>query len=225
MQLEILVEDSSGKRMLDHLVPMLIGKKKQPHRYRIINIQDLKYRMMAKMPRIRAKTIPWDELLFETLRVQLKNYGRASSPKCPTAIVVVVDLDYHDYDDFKTTLENLLKDCDPAPNAVFLLAIEEGEAWLLGDIQAVKKAYPFASDYVLSEYTPDSICGTWEWLADAVYRGGSERLTEIGYPEIGRVKFEWAERITPYIDEKRNNSPSFHSFCNGLRKLAKATPE
>ncbi len=219
MQLEILVEDASGKRMLEHLVPRILENREEPRRYRIINIQELKHRMMAKMPRDRARTIPWDELLFETLRAQLRNYANAFSRSKPKVIVVVVDIDYHDYEIFLSQLESLLDDCEPKPQAVFALAVEEGEAWLLGDRTAVKIAYPFAKDAVLEQYVQDSICGTWEFLADAVYRGGSDRLSAIGYPEIGRVKFEWAERISPHVDAARNQSPSFQRFCEKLNQI------
>ncbi|MGL6195776.1 MAG: hypothetical protein ACRC2T_13250, partial [Thermoguttaceae bacterium] len=64
-----------------------------------------------------------------------------------------------------------------------------------------------------------SICGTWEQLADAVYRGGSEKLAIVGYPEIGRVKFEWADRISPYVDVTQNESPSFQNFRFGLKNV------
>lgn len=220
MQLEILVEDASGKRMLEHLVPKIIGPKRDPHRYRIINIQDLKNRMMSKMPRHRAKSISWDDLLFETLKVQLRNYGNVFSPNKPLLVIVVVDVDYHDPEEFRTTLLGLLEDCDPVPRALFFLAVEEGEAWLLGDPQAIKSAYPFAADSILRDYEPDSICGTWEVLADAVYRGGSEKLSQIGYPEIGRMKFEWADRISPYVRIEENRSPSFQTFREGLKAAA-----
>ena len=48
------------------------------------------------------------------------------------------------------------------------MAIEEGEAWLLGDIPAIQSVYPNAKNAVLNGYENDSICGTWEKLADAV---------------------------------------------------------
>lgn len=222
MQLEILVEDASGKIMLEALVPRIIGPKGNPHKYRILNIQELKYRTMAKMPRRLARTLPWDEILFETLKKQLKGYGH-SLPPDKGAVVIVVDCDWHDPVEFRENMERLGENLDPKPRFLVRLAVEEGEAWLLGDPEAVIEAYPFAKRYVLEQYEQDSECGTWEWLADAIYKGGSDRLTEVGYPEIGRVKCTWAKQITPFVDVESNRSPSFQDFRQGLVSLL--TPE
>ena len=45
-----------------------------------------------------------------------------------------------------------------------------------GRPRRVKSAYPNAKDAVLNSYVQDSICGTWEVLADAVHPGGSQLL-------------------------------------------------
>ena len=76
---------------------------------------------------------------------------------------------------FLEEMNEVLDSCDPKPQACFCLAIEEGEAWFLGDIPAIKQAYPKAKDTVLNRYVNDSICGTWELLADAVFPGGMRR--------------------------------------------------
>lgn len=68
------------------------------------------------------------------------------------------------------------------------------EAWLLGDIPAVKKAFPRAKDGLLHAYINDSICGTWEHLADTVFKGGRQALIKEGWQSIGREKSIWAEK-------------------------------
>ena len=103
---------------------------------------------------------------------------------------------------------------------MFRIAIEESEAWLLGDRDAVKAAYPNAKDSVLDGYVQDSICDTWEVLADAVHSGGSAALKRIGYPEEGRRKSNWAQDIAPHIDVDGNRSTSFQVFHSGLKNLA-----
>ena len=216
---EILVEDASGKILLEHLVPKILGPKGQPHGYRIINIQELKHRVMARMPRHLARTLPWDTILFQTLTIQLKAYGK-SLPRKNGAVIVLVDLDYHDHDGFLGQLRDLFAACDPRPRGDACLAVEEGEAWILGDAAAVRRAYPLVKEYVLTGYEQDSICGTWEWLADAIFHGGSERLTEIGYPQIGREKCHWADNIGQYMDVDVNRSPSFIAFRDLLRSVA-----
>ena len=219
MHFEILVEDASGKLMLEQIVPKILGPKGKPHKYRIINIQELKHRvMMQRSPRDRKKLLPWDTILLQTLTSQLAAYGRSFYKK-NSVVIVIVDLDYHQRETFQQTLERCFVGHRPSPDGAVCLAVEEGEAWLLGDLSAVRHAYPLAKEYVLSSYEQDSICGTWEFLADAIFRGGSERLTELGYPHIGREKCKWAESIGQYVDVDRNRSPSFINFRDVLRRL------
>ena len=134
----------------------------------------------------------------------------------------VVDADDKDCMAFKQELIGVLNACNPRPQTLFRIAIEEGEAWLLGDRAAVKSAYPNAKDAVLNSYVQDSICGTWELLADAVYSGGSKLLKKMGYPAAGVAKWDWAGKIAPHLDIDSNGSKSFQVFRDGVRKLAEA---
>ena len=90
----------------------------------------------------------------------------------------------------------------------------------MGDRNAVKAAYPRAKKHVLDAYMQDSICGTWEKLADAVYPGGSQALKRLGWPHTGRAKCEWAKKIAPRLDVETNRSISFQVFRDGIRNLA-----
>jgi len=110
--------------------------------------------------------------------------------------------------------------CNPKPETRFCFAIEEGEAWFLGDLYAVKRVYPKAKDAVLDSYINDSICGTWEKLADAVYPGGSSTLSKNGWQVIGAEKSKWAEAITPHMNVANNKSPSFCYFIRKIQELA-----
>ena len=133
---------------------------------------------------------------------------------------MVVDLDNRDCMEFKRELLEVLAGCVPRPKTLFRIAIEESEAWLLGDSAAVREAYPGAKNPVLNGYEQDSICGTWELLADAVRPGGSKRLKRAGWREAGKAKCEWAARIAPHMDPDRNRSKSFQAFRDGIRSLA-----
>ncbi|MFP5212692.1 MAG: hypothetical protein ACLGPL_04865, partial [Acidobacteriota bacterium] len=73
---------------------------------------------------------------------------------------------------------------------------------------------------VLNAYANDSICGTWEVLADAVYLGGSQKLTKMGWTRVGEEKSVWAKKIPPHMDVDSNKSPSFCYFRRKLRELA-----
>ena len=73
---------------------------------------------------------------------------------------------------------------------------------------------------ILDGYVNDSICGTWERLADAVYAGGAIALSKKGWQAVGAEKSRWAENISPVMDVDSNKSPSFQYFRNALRELA-----
>ena len=90
---------------------------------------------------------------------------------------------------------------------------------MLGDLPAIKAAYPNAKDDVLRSYKNDSICGTWEKLADAIYSGGAKSLVQKGWQTIGLEKSRWGEEIPPRMDVEHNLSPSFCAFRDAIRSL------
>ena len=98
----------------------------------------------------------------------LKGYGKAFagySADYPAAVVLVCDLDDRCLKSFRQELFAVLNACSPKPETRFCIAIEEGEAWLLGDVPTIETAYPNAKLDILKRYKNDSICGTWEsWL-------------------------------------------------------------
>ena len=211
MHLEILVEDQSGKIGLEEYLEKFLGGTENSYRLHA-------YKGIGRIPpNLRASDDPRKRLILNKVPALLAGYGRSLTPE--SAVVVVVDLDSRDRTDFEAELQAVLDRCNPRPRCLISLAIEETEAWLLGDRQAVEMAYPHALKSVLDKYVQDSQCGTWELLADAVYPGGAKRLKDVGYPEAGRVKCEWAERIAPLVDCDRNRSPSFQDLRSGVADL------
>ena len=99
------------------------------------------------------------------------------------------------------------------------MAIEEIEAWYLGDRSALTTAYPQAKLKALDSYVQDSVCGTWEVLANAIHPGGAVAVKRAGWPLPGQLKHEWAERIGPLMDIENNASPSFRKLRDSLRRL------
>ncbi len=138
----------------------------------------------------------------------------------PAAIIIVLDNDDRDTERFREQLENVAFQNMITMDHVFCIAVEEMEAWLLGDEKAVLSAYPRAKNSVLHSYKQDSICGTWEKLADAVYPGGHTKLTRecSSYMKIGVQKCEWARNIGKYMDLDNNQSPSFNFFLGEIRR-------
>ena len=214
MHFELLVEDQSGRIALEAILTKLLGPNYSDHSWRMHS-----YKGLGHIPKNLGRVTDLSKrLLLYQLPSLLRAYGR-SLPES-SSVIVVVDLDDRDCVAFKQDLLNVLKACDPQPNTQFRIAIEESEAWLLGDRNAVKAAYPRARDAVLKAYVQDSICGTWEVLADAVYSGGATRLKRSGYQETGKAKCEWAKKIAHHIDVDKNLSKSFQVFRDGVRNLA-----
>lgn len=215
MHFDVLVEDQSGKKALDILIPKIIGDHYtfEVHAYKGIG---------RIPPGMRNPANARHRILLQNLPKLLRGYGKtfAGYPEdYPAAVFVVCDLDDKCLRAFRKELMDLLNHCDPAPVTRFCFAIEEGEAWLLGDLDALQRAYPAAKKQVIDAYAQDSICGTWELLANAVYPGGAEELKRKGWHATGEEKSIWAERIAPHMEVERNVSPSFGYFVSKLREL------
>ena len=212
MHFEFLVEDASGKILLESIVNTILGA---PHTYRIIS-----YKGIGSIPKgMTGKIDVQKRIILDRLPKLLRGYGR-SLQHIDAVVVVVVDLDKRDCKKFKQDLLDVLATCNPAPTALFRIAIEEMEAWLLGDKNAILASYPRAKQQVLNGYVQDSICGTWELLADAIHKGGANALKKEGWPAPGQAKCGWAKEIGPRLDVEANLSKSFQVFRDGVRSLA-----
>ncbi|MCD4654597.1 DUF4276 family protein [bacterium] len=215
MHFEILVEDASGKIALESIIPKILGPIGHDHTYRIIS-----YKGVGRIPHnLKGTTDPMKQILLDRLPKLLKGLGK-SLQHVNAAVIVVVDLDKKNCLSFKQELLDVLNECNPRPTTLFRIAIEEMEAWLLGDRNAVKAAYSSAKSSVLNAYRQDSICDTWEKLADAIHPGGSSDVTRKGWPYKGQVKCQWVKSIAPNMDVDANNSESFRVFRDGIRRLA-----
>lgn len=212
MHLEFLIEDRSGERLLQALLPKLLGAQGTPHSWRVHA-----YKGVGRVPKGLEKAgDPSKRILLDQLPRLLRGYGK--SPGID-AVVIILDSDRRDCRTFLAELKGVAVDCHPAPNILFRLSIEEMEAWYFGDRKALLLAYPRAKRDVLDRYHQDSICGTWEILADAIYPGGVAAINKEGWPLPGQVKSEWAEKIGPLLDPERNVSPSFVRLRDGVRRL------
>ncbi len=215
MHFEFLVEDQSGGKMLENLVPKIIGSE---YSFRIHS-----YKGVGRIPKnMRDPKNASNRILLENLPKLLKGHGRTFAgygPEYPAVVVLVCDLDDKSLSAFRTQLYDILNLCNPMPETRFCIAIEEGEAWFLGDVSAIKQAYPSAKDAILYTYENDSICGTWELLADAIFEGGAQALSANGWHAVGREKSTWAQNITPHMNLEENASPSFCYFRDEIRKI------
>jgi hypothetical protein len=212
MHIEVLVEDSSGAKLIELLLPKIIGPQGAPHSWRV-----KPYKGIGRIPTgLTSKADPAKRILLDQLPRLLGGYGKTP---WVDAVVVICDSDSRNCVEFLLELNAVLGQCDPAPNTLFRLAIEEMEAWFLGDRKALFNAYPRAKKDVLSRYAQDSVCGTWELLAEAMHPGGLKEIKKSGYRLSGQLKHAWAEKIGPAMNVEDNQSPSFGKFRDGLRRV------
>lgn len=219
MHFEVLVEDASGKIALEAILPKILGRNGEAHSFRIIA-----YKGVGQLPKgLRDASEARHRILLARLPRLLRGYGNSLQAMAETAaVVVVVDLDQRDCMQFKNELLALVAGCHPAPQVLFRIAIEELEAWFMGDQAAVVKAYPRARKAALENYVQDSVCGTWESLAEAIHEGGAKKLKKQGWPAPGKAKCDWAREIAPRMNVERNLSKSFQVFRDGMRRLVDA---
>ncbi|WP_315550140.1 hypothetical protein [Lautropia mirabilis] len=212
MHIEVLVEDASGKTFLDIMIPRLLGELGDPHTWRVIA-----YKGVGHVPKgLKPGSDAAHRVLLDRLPALLRGYDKTPGID---AVVVVLDVDRRDCVSFLAELRDLAARCQLKSMPLYRLAIEELEAWYLGDRLALLEAWPKAKLDVLHRYEQDSACGTWELLADAVHPGGIAAVKQAGWSLQGQLKSEWAARIAPLMDPDRNVSPSFGKLRDGLRRL------
>jgi hypothetical protein len=221
MHFDILVEDQSGKILLENIVPKIIGNG---HTF------DIKaYKEIGKIPKgLKPGSDPNKRILLDQIPRILKGYGKTYSkyPKTyQAAVIVVCDLDDKCLKVFRGELFSIIEKISIKPETRFCFAIEESEAWLLGDLDAIYSAYSRANKQILKSYKNDSICGTWELLADAISPNGADALKKKGWYSVGKEKSLWAQRITPFMEIQKNKSPSFQYFCRKMFELLEAFSE
>ena len=144
--------------------------------------------------------------LLDQLPAKLKGYSHLSPDYC---VVVLVDSDSTDCKTLKNALVDLYGKLDKKPPKVlFRIAVEETESWFLADRDAIISAYPNAKLQLISNFSPDSVVGSWEKLAIAIGRKPDDC--------DGADKVEWATKISPHIDLKNPKSPSLNAFLTGI---------
>ncbi len=203
MRLHILVEGPSEVALLSRWFPRLLPQ----HALTIIQ-----HRGKGRLPgQPEAKPRPRREGLLDQLPAKLRAYGRALDPTTDR-VLVLVDVDDESCLDLKRRLLAILDTCNPKPVVLFRIAIEETEAFYLGDPSAIRRAFPQAKLRKIENYIQDSICGTWELFQEVI---GTSIEDKPG----------WAEKMglhlgTEWKGRDANKSSSFRQFCRGILQLA-----
>ena len=202
MQVEFLLEEESAEDALRQLLPRLLP----PH----------------YIPRFRSLG-GWQALL-DNLPTLLRGYRKRMAQPGQQALRIVVLLDADGVAERRlTALEDAAKAAElttfrQVPEGsdfqVFnALAIQELEAWFLGDRDAIMVAYAKVKPHHFKgidrepEFHPKPNDVLWRILKAA------------GLYTAGKRKREWAETIAPHLDPARNTSASFRYFCQGLAQL------
>jgi hypothetical protein len=185
--LHIFVEELSAKRVLDIIVPQIIP----------VNVTFQVYPHQGKQDLEKAlnKTVP-------------------SISRIPGArILIMRDQDSGDCRKVKQNLTETLQGKSEAPTLIRIIC-RELEAWYLGDLYAVNKAYPRVKP---NHYVSKSDFRN----VDLIQNAHGFLLTII--PEYsGRTslpKIEVAENVAPFLNIHQNTSRSFKCFVSGIDKL------
>jgi hypothetical protein len=216
MKIEVLSEDRSSAIMIENLIRRII-KISAPD----CPIHVRPHRGRGDFPlNLSMRPEPNTASLLDLLPAKLRAYDKIYAGT-DLILIVLMDADYHSPELLSDQLKTLCKAYATGVQTVIGLCVEETEAWLLGDAEAVMQAYPDADPTLLSEYIQDSICGTWEVLCRAILKDQAERVIRVGYPAIGQYKNEWASRISDYMNPDLNQSPSFRKFRAALLAAAR----
>jgi len=196
-KLEIIVEEESMQAALESLMPKILEGRAQWKSIKMRNKMDL----IKKLPdRLRA-------------------YKRRINDGENLKIVVLLDQDKDDCVTLKNKLEQIAQEAGLSTKSyhpgqddfqvVNRIVVEELEAWFMGDVEALKKAFSSLNRAKFPSHfnNPDQ-GGTWERLYRFLKKQGIYRSS---YPKV-----KAARKIAPHIDPHRNRSRSFHAFCRGV---------
>lgn len=202
MHIEIHVEEPSAEEALKHIVPKIVRGRAT---FRVIDY--------GSKPK-----------LLKNLPDRLKAYAARIDRGEDLKLLVLIDRDDDDCRELKARLERMAMEAGLRTKSasglrgsfviVNRLAIEELEAWFIGDGDALRAAFPRVRSFERKATfrDPDAVRGgTWEALHRLLKRHGI-------YPGV-YPKIDAARRIAPHMNVSANRSISFRAFHEGLEAL------
>ncbi|MBO8093443.1 MAG: DUF4276 family protein [Prosthecochloris sp.] len=201
MTIELILEEPSAEAAMRLIMPKILAGRAEVN---YINMRN-KSRLLQELP------------------ARLRGYKEQIRSGADIRIVVLIDRDSDDCEALKSRLEQMAYEAGlatrsrPLENGQFFvvnrIAVEELEAWFIGDPEALRAAFTSLRRVEIpkSFKNPDTN-GTWEQLhrflkKQGIYRGH--------YPKI-----EAAKSIARHMDVSRNASRSFQQFVKGVKVLA-----
>ena len=203
MKVFVLVEGQSEKALLERWAPRAFPGHQfliRPHQGK------------GAIPRlVRAPPPKRQRGLLDQLPATLRAY--AASCSSDEAVLVLIDADEDNCEELKNRLLDVATQVCPRLRVVFRIAIEETEAFYLGDLKALKAAFPQSDIVRARDLEPDSRPpqGTAEIFAEIVGDGALRKV-------------EWAEIMGSKLTTKpgESRSRSFQKLHDGIRKLVTA---
>ncbi len=215
--IEALVEDRSGGMIIAGLLEKILASFEHAGSTASWSLAIRPHRGGGSLPKdLHKKPERYASNLLGLLPAKLRAYNTLDTGSGADLILIILDSDQNDSRQLFNSIRFAARQIAPHKSVIIGLAVEELEAWLLGDRDAIVAAYPEANLKILDAYEQDSICGTWEVLARTVMGDKAESLIETGYPAVGMYKAEWAAKISPHLEPERNLSPSFKRFNKAL---------
>ena len=199
MTLHIMVEGPSEVAFFDGWVKKLKSTQ---------NIRVHAHQGKGALPAKNASANAKLRGLLDQLPFKLKAFADTLNTHTD-GILILVDADDDDPSELITRISQTVKQCAPLLKVEISVATEEMEAFYLGDLKAVKRAYPDADMVVARAYVPDSICGTWERFGEIIGDDGGNKVA-------------WAERMGPCVTAKaaQSRSPSFKAMLGQISNLS-----
>lgn len=201
MHLEVLVEEISAAAALEYLLPKIAPSGTTHTCHPFQGKPDL---LRSLQPRMR---------------------GYASWLPSDWRILILIDRDDDDCKILKRKVQELVRlagFADGSPGAADVrhcarICVEELEAWFLGDVPALVKAFPRVPPTLAQRRgfrdSDGVIGGTWERLERV--------LQQAGYYKAGMPKVEVARQVAAHMNPLTNRSKSFNVFRDGVVRLLK----
>jgi len=190
--LHIFTEEPSIEKVFNVILPKLL------------NSDNVHFRVYAHQGK--------DDLMH-ALRTTLPTISKIPNSR----ILITRDQDLYNCLELKQQINDIIKDKCKSPYLIRIIC-RELEAWFLGDMNAIQRAYP--------RFEPSKYQNSSKFRDVDIIHSPNERLKEIipDYEKLDNLpKNEVAERIAPYltIDNEFtfNKSPSFQNTLNAIQKL------
>jgi len=187
MVLHIFTEEASFKLMTDYIVPQLLPEGVNFRVYTHQGKQDLEKALESTVPRISR--MPGSHIL------------------------ITRDKDTADCRHLKNKLLKLIEEKCQCPYLVRIIC-HELECWYLGDLQAIKAAYP--------RFAPDKHINSSVFRNVDNIQNAPEKILNI-VPELNKreylPKLEFSRKVAAHLSVKRNTSTSFRHFVSAVKRL------